>query len=123
MNVSHFGGILKCKTIEDLELILNIRDGTGVNEFWIVGKENNPCLTILVNNNYANLTYFPKDGHPGFQSVGMSTCLNPDETTVFYTNTSDEEIKINDDTIVPFDIALKAAKEFFASSVMPTCLE
>lgn len=57
MKVSHFGGEVECKTIEDLDSVLNMRYGIGVNEFWISGEEENPCLPVLVNNNYAYLTF------------------------------------------------------------------
>jgi len=78
MKISHFGGTVECKTIEDLDIVLNMRYGLGVNEFWISHEHEIPCLAILVNNNYANLTYFSEDGHPGFQSVGMGTDLGPE---------------------------------------------
>jgi hypothetical protein len=123
MKVSHFGGTVFCATIEDQATILNIRFGTGVNEYWISGEDDNPCLAILVKDDYANLTFFPEDGHPGFQSVGMGTDLNMEEITVFNTNTPNEEMEVNNDSIVPFTMALEAAKEFFASLTMPTCLE
>ena len=123
MKVSHFGGTIDCPTMEILEIVLNMQFGTGVNEFWISGEEDNPCLAILVNNSYANLTYFPEDGHPGFQSVGMDTDLDLGEITVFYTNTPEEEMEINNDAVVPFEIALNAAKEFYLTSALPTCLE
>jgi len=123
MKVSHFGGTIDCATMETFEIVLNMQFGSGVNEFWISDEEDSPCLAILVNNDYANLTYFPEDGHPGFQSVGTGTDLNMEEITVFYTNTPEEEMEINNDAVVPFEIALKAAKEFFLTSTLPTCLE
>ena len=79
MKISHFGGISECKSIEDFESILNVRYGSVVNEFWISDEEEMPCLAILVNNDFASLTYFPEDGHPGFQSVGMDTDLELDD--------------------------------------------
>jgi hypothetical protein len=113
MKVSHFGGTVDCKKFNDLNFILNIKYGSRVNEFWISGEDDYPCLVILVNNDYANITYFPEDGHPGFQSIGMGTDLSPGGVTIFYTNTPNEEIEIRNDTIVPFPKAMEAAKEYF----------
>jgi len=76
-----------------------------------------------VNNDYANLTYFPEDGHPGFQSIAMDTDLNMKDISIFYTNTPDEEIEIDNDAIVPFSRAVEATKEFFTSLSLPTCLK
>lgn len=123
MKVSHFGGMIDCETVETLEQVLNMRYGSGVNEFWISGEEENPCLAVLVNNDYANLTYFPDDGHPGFQSIGMETGLDQHEISIFYTNTPEEEIEVNNDTVIPFSKALEAAKEFFTSTGMPKSIE
>ena len=123
MKVSHFGGIVDCETINSMLSILNLRYGKGVNEFWIYGEDRFPCLAILVNNDYANLTYFPEDGHPGFQSIAMDTDLNMKDISIFYTNTPDEEIEIDNDAIVPFSRAVEATKEFFTSLSLPTCLK
>jgi hypothetical protein len=123
MKVSHFGGTAECKTIEDLRKVLNMRYGDGVNEFWISGEENNPCLAVLVNKDYANLTYFPKVGHMGFQSVGMGTSLVSDGISIFYTNTPEEEIEIGNDAVVPFFKALEAVEEFFETTALPESIE
>ena len=123
MKVSHFCGITDCNTVEELESVLSIRCGDGVNEFWISGDKDIPCLAVLVNNDYANLTYFPEDGHPGYQSIGMDTDLRPEGTTIFYTNTQDEEIEVYNDTVVPFAKALEAVKEYFITSTIPSCIK
>ena len=123
MKISHFGGVVECKTIEELKNVLNMRYGDEVNEFWISGEEENPCLAILVNKGYATLTYFPEDGHMGFQSVGMDTDLEADGISVFYTNTPEEEMEINNDAIIPFSKALGAIIEFFETMHLPKSIE
>jgi hypothetical protein len=124
LTVEHFGGTAECKTLEELEKILKIRYGTGVNEYWICeeGEENPyPWLAVLINNEYATLTYFPDEGHPGYQSVGKNTDL--DEYTIFYVNTPTEEIEVANKFIVPFSKALEAIKEYFLILSIPNCLE
>ena len=121
--VEHFGGTVECKTIGELEKILEIRYGTGVNEYWIYGKEKNPCLAVLVNNKYATLTYFPEEEHPGYQSVGKDTDLDFDEYTIFYVNTPTEEMEVHNFSVISFSKALEATKEFFLSLSIPNCLE
>ena len=123
MRVSHFYGTVDCSSIEDIESVFSIRFGNGANEFWISGDEDVPCLAVLVNNDYSNLTFIPDDGHPGFQSIGMNTDLQPQGVTVFYTNTPDEEIEVYNDAVIPITKALEAVKEYFTTSKMPSCIE
>jgi hypothetical protein len=124
MIVEHFGGEVECKTIEELASVLQMRYGEeSVNEYWIYisGETRNPCLAVLVKDDYANLTYFPEDGHPGFQSVGKDTGLAPDAIVIF--NVHSEEMEISADAVVPFSVAVQAVKDFFETATMSKCLE
>lgn len=124
MKISHFGGIDYIDTIEEMKKILNTRFGDDVNEFWITDNESeNPCLVILINKAIANLTYFPEDGHPGFQSFENENGLDSNGYSIFYTNTPEEEIEISNEMVVPVELALKTAKEFFESMEMPTSIK
>lgn len=123
MKISHFGGIVECKTIEDLGNVLNMRYGDGVNEFWISGKEDDPCLAVLVNKDHANITYFSEDGDIGLQSAGMDTNLDPNGMTIFYTNTPDEEIEVSNSAVIPFSKAIGVIKEFFETMDLPKSIE
>ena len=53
----------------------------------------------------------------------MNTNLGSGKTSIFNTNTVDEEIKVINNVVVPFSTALTAAKEFFTSLEMSRCLE
>jgi hypothetical protein len=123
MKVSHFGGVVDCKTIKELDSVLNLRYGSGVNEFLILGEEKYPYLAIMVNNEYATMIFFPKDEDGFFQSTGENTTLNPDETSVFYFGTPDQETQVWNEFVVPFAKAKEAAIEFFTSLSLPTCVE
>jgi hypothetical protein len=69
---------------------------------------------ILVNNELANLTYFPPGRHPGFQSQGSVPGLDVGGFSKFFLNSPNELQEIMNDQVVPFSAAVKAAKEFLA---------
>lgn len=122
MKISHFGGVSFCNTFEEVFDVLKIRFNESVNEFWITDDEKeNPCLAVLVNNDMANVTFFPSDGHPGFQSAGNDK--DAEGYTVFYTNTPEEEIEISNDMIITFEQAVQAVEEFFVTKSKPLCIE
>lgn len=123
MIIEHFGGIEYATTVSELCKILGKRYGNGVNEFWInEEKQKTPCMAILVNKDWANVTYFPDTYSSGFQSVGNKEGLNPNESSIFYVNNLKEEIEIGNDTIVTADEALEAAIQFFHNRKIPTCI-
>jgi len=110
----------KVTTLDELERVLSRRYGNGVNAFWICRKDDErPLLLILVNKALANLHYFPAGNHPGFQSMGQISGLDPEKYTTFFMNNTKEPEEIPNDAIVPFSDALAAAKEFFASDELP----
>lgn len=124
MKIRHFGGVEFAACENELTEILTQRYGNDVNEFWITeDDQDNPCLAILVNKELANITYFPDEYSPGAQSVGCCCGLELNGYTVFYTNTPEEEIEISNNLIIPFDLALKAAAEFFHNQKMPRCID
>jgi len=125
MRIKHFGGIEIVSTLSEFESILNLRYGGNANEFWITKNETeeNPCLAILVRDKYANVTFFPSYDHMGFQSLSPINSEKDDGYLVFYTNTPEEEIEVNDSMVVTWDSALEAAKEFFITLAKPTCME
>jgi hypothetical protein len=123
MKIYHFGGMVNCKTIEELNSTLNMRYGAGVNEFLISGEEKYPCLSIMVNNEYATMTFFSKDEDGLYQSIGEDTELNLDEMSVFYFGTQDQETQVWNEFVIPFAKAKEAAVEFFTSLSLPASVE
>jgi hypothetical protein len=83
----------------------------------------NPSLWILVNNQLANLHYFPDEEHPGYASIGDLPLLPADGFTIFFMRSPKEEEYISNDLIVPFADALAAAKEFLVSTAFPPSIE
>ncbi|MCD7742137.1 MAG: hypothetical protein LUI06_08040 [Ruminococcus sp.] len=124
MIIKHFGGIEAVNTLDEVCEVLRKRYGDDVNEFWITyDNQENPCLAILVNKEFANVTYFPDAESIGFQSVGIPSGFNSDEFSVFCTNTPEEEIEISNSTIITFDEALQAALDFFQNPKLPNCIK
>lgn len=124
MIIKHFGGIETAEKFEDVCEVLHKRYGNDVNEFWITyDNQENPCLAILVKKELANVTYFPDAESLGFQSVGTPNGFNPDEFSVFYTNTPEEEIEISNSAIITFGDAMQAALDFFRSPKLPSCIK
>lgn len=124
MVIKHFGGIETVNTLYGVCEVLHKRYGDDVNEFWITcDNQENPCLAILVNKEFANVTYFPDAESLGLQSVGIPGDFNPDEFSVFYTNTPEEEIEVSNSAIITFDEALQVALDFFQNSKLPNCIE
>ena len=123
MVITHFGGTEICNDIETVCSVLSKRYGNNSNEYWIHLIEKYPCIGILVKDNLAYVQYFPNEGNAGFSSISSDANLKSDENTVFYTNTIYEEIEINNNSLIPFDMAVKVVIEFFKSPQLPGCIE
>jgi Immunity protein Imm1 len=106
----------------ELERYLRRERTSGKCEFWIGGQiEGYPQLVVCLNGKLAYLHYFAEVGHAGFHSLGELPGLDPNGTTHFLL-ADDPEHEILNYSIVTFDTALQAAKEFFVSGKQPTCL-
>ena len=123
MKVWHFGGEVECESVDELESILNMRYGIGVNEFQISGNEDYPYLSVLVNDCYAFIAFFPKEEDFILQSIGTDTKLNPDEMSTFYIGTPTETTEVWNEFVVQFSKAKEVAIEFFTSLSLPACIE
>jgi hypothetical protein len=110
------------RTVEDLEAALGRRYEHAANSFWLHHEHADyPVMLTLVVRDLAFIHFIPAEFEPGFTSVGDVKGMDPRATTVFYMRGDPEYI--NNDTIIPFDKALEAAKEFFENRELPSCLE
>lgn len=123
MIVEHFMGKKECSNFIELEKVLRMRTAKGVNEFIINSEEEFPYLIMSVKDEYACLNYFDEDNSPGYSSIGGDVDLNEDEISIFYTNTDEEEIEVANYSIMSFQKAIMAVKEFFETNIMPKCIE
>ncbi len=122
MTVEHFMGKALCTNYEELENVLKIRTEKGVNEFVISGEEYYPFIMMAVKDDYATITYFEKDD-TSFVSIGGNTDLGEDGISIFYTNTDEEEIEVENCSVIPFSKAVMVIKEFFETMRLPECIE
>ncbi|MGN1105140.1 MAG: Imm1 family immunity protein [Huintestinicola sp.] len=120
MTISHFGGAFMDISSEDVDDILKIRFGSGVNEFWISLEGEYPCLAVMINGDLGSITYFPDDLCAGSQSYGGEKA---GETVTFYTDTPEEETELDGRYAVSSAVALRAAREFVFTGKRPVCIE
>ena len=124
MRIRDFSSEQVVKAAEEFETILQHRFDEGANSFWLYpADEDVPSLLILAMNDLASLHFFPNQEHPGFSSIGDIEGLDPNGTTVFYMDGMNAPQDMNNDTIVPFEKAVEAAKEFFVNGELPNCIE
>jgi hypothetical protein len=64
-----------------------------------------------------------KRATPGFHSVGHLPELDPDEDTIFFVDRIEEPEVFPNFAVIALADALAAAKEFFASTALPQCVE
>ena len=102
-------------TLEALDAVLRLRFGDAANELWF-SHDTHPCLAILIHGDDCCLHYFPREGHPGFQSAGAPSS----EVRAFFTNTPSETIHLGADAVVSVAEARAAAAEFFTNGSRPT---
>lgn len=115
VNIQHFLG----------DTVLN-QSIDGVNEFLIAQERNSyPYFILLVNGLYANVSFIPSEESAGFQAFSDDTemDLDPEESTIFYTNTPTEEIEIYNDYVIPKSLAMQIAIEFVKTGDLPDCVE
>jgi len=107
-----------------LENVLERRYEGSVNEFWLYDPgEGYPLLGIVVKGSLASLDYFPREGHPGFRSLGNVVGLERGGVTTFLIGGGKESLDLLNETVVPFSAAVAAAKDFLASRELPKCIQ
>ena len=121
MHIDHLGGRVECPSWQEAREVFKKRFGDGINEFWIAGEEKYPCLAVLVNRVNATLHYFAGEGE-FYQCIGQGTGLDPEGMSRFYIGGMAEETEVMNDAVVTFQLAEQAAREFFETGELPTCL-
>lgn len=108
---------------DEVEQMLLRRYGENVNEFWLTATEDRfPAMSILVKGEVAALTYVFRAREPGWVSKGPLAALDPKGWTTFCVNTPTEALVVSNENVVPFAVALDAAKELLLTGNMPTCI-
>jgi Immunity protein Imm1 len=130
MVIRDFKGEFEVEKQSALEEILRRRDANGINQYYLRPAVNQyPILDLAFIRDACVLMYYPHAGGGMFISEGRSDDYEPyrlefGATATFYILGNPwEPFWIGADAIVPFAIALAAAKEFFSSTDLPQCLE
>jgi hypothetical protein len=124
MIVFDFGGRHSVSSDREVDALLATRYGQALNEFWIYREaKKRPSIAIMANGDLALVHYFPRDDHPGFLSVGPAPGLDPDGGTMFALSPLETPWPRPNRSVIPFSLALAAAKEFAKSPALPRCIE
>jgi hypothetical protein len=125
MKVIDFDGVHEARNIDYLEVILRTRHGSGVNSFLLShGSEAYPALSLLVKDDLAYLNYLPRENDAGFASAGKMPGLKPGELTTFsISENPGDDVNVLNAAVLPFSVALQAAREFFLSKDLPRSIE
>ncbi len=93
MRVFDFGGETECKTIEELNELLNKRYENNSNELELYGSENYPFMTILVVDKWACIHFFKDEDDCGHYAFCDENTLDKDGYTIFYTGSATVETR------------------------------
>jgi hypothetical protein len=125
MTVVDVEGAHEATNLDTLETCLWKRQGGECNSFWLSqGPETYPRLSLLVTGKLATLHYLPEQDDAGYASVGRMEALEPGKTITFaMSNNRADDVIILNDAVLPFSLALEAAKQFFLSQNLPRAVE
>ena len=105
--------------LNGLEDALAWRDSRGGALFWLSHEEEFPLLAIRISGESADVSFFPKEGHPGFRCLGGEG-LPRDQNTSFVFEGCDPTT--GEDTpnefVVSLETASSVAIEFFRKKRM-----
>ena len=111
-------GDVTCNSKKEIaEIIKCGSELPGGDDIWLGGNDEYPCMSILVNGQYACVHYFLNQDGDIWQSYS-----DFDREVTFLTDSS-EEWTAPEYTIVSLEDALKCMEEFFDSKKRPECIE
>ncbi|MFT3883276.1 MAG: Imm1 family immunity protein [Gemmatales bacterium] len=119
MRVEEYSRSLEVTDVKELAAALHSRDERGGALFCLTPDENEryPSLVIRVTKDYADVHYFPCDGHPGFRCLGGVDLPETGWTRFVYKGCDPEAGEGTPNKfIIPFDSACAIAEEFLRSS-------
>jgi hypothetical protein len=126
MTITDISGVTReAANTQDLELILNRRREDGLNSFWLCNtNEEFPRLSVLVKDHLATLYFLPTENGTSFRSIGALSHLQSGELITFaMSNYRADDVSVPNDAVVPFSLALQAAKEFLGSDSLPRSIQ
>jgi hypothetical protein len=126
VRVDEFTRSWQVTNAKDLAAALACRDEKGGALFFMTpnGEQQYPSLAIRVTKDYADVHYFPFDGHPGFRCLG-GVGLPKDGWTSFVYQGCDPGTgeETPNEFIIPFATACEIAEEFLRSGQRSDAVE
>lgn len=122
MKIQDFDGEVEVHDLDTLQDTLARCFRKNANEIWLSMDKKYPSLGILIQDKLACVHFFPKEGHPGFRSIGEQL-LNLNGVSIFHVNTPQEEIEVTNKAVIDLSTALQASQEFFQTGQMPQCVK
>ena len=115
MNMTNCNGDFELHSFTELEQQIRESSTYPFDDIWISGEANYPCLSILINGQYACIHYFLNNQGDMFQSIGYGH-----ENIIFETNGEKSDMPAN--SIIPLHSAIECAKQFYETQKLPTCI-
>ena len=116
MKISNCNGEFDCHSWQELEQLIKKSSLNPPDDLWISENTEYPCLSILINGNYACVHYFLDDEGDMWQSVG-----DGDKDVTFVINGGKSDLPA--DSVIPLEKAIECARQFYDTLDKPTCLE
>lgn len=119
MNVSTKNGDFERQTIQEIEQLIRNSAAGSPDDIWISGKDNYPCLSILITGNLANVNYFLDDYGDFWVSEGDGTYGEDLSVRV-----DGVDYSMGADTIISVEQAIECMKQFCMDIyTMPNCIK
>ncbi len=85
MEVGGYHRSRRLENLEDLQAVLAWRDDKGGAILWFGDPHPKyPELAVRISGEFADIHYFPEDGHPGFRCLGGNGLPEGGRTTLVY---------------------------------------
>lgn len=115
MNLGSNEGYFQYETKEEIAAHIRRSSSLSFDDIFISGENEYPCLAILINGDYACITYFNEEGAM-WQSYGDFS-----KEMIFMAGGVEWEAPAN--TIISIESAISCMEEFFDSMEKPKCIE
>ena len=106
---------IECRCFADLEKMIRNDVKADIDNIWLAGGEEYPCLAILRKENFAVIHYFANGNGLMWQSVG-----NGDQDISFLSGA--DAVLMPANSVVSMDDAFACAKAFWSDLKLPECI-
>lgn len=116
MRIASCSGDFECCSWNELDNFIKKSSLNPLDDIWLYGTADYPCLAILLNGKDACVHYFLNDKGDMWQSVGYG------DTDVAFLSHGNQ-LEMPADSVISLDKAIECAKQFYATLEKPNCIE